>query len=406
MDDKEALELLDAHLDREPLTPEQAERLRAWISERPENADRAFRRLVLHGFLHEGAQFEALPAPVDGELRDEPNLESKLLLGELITLDGRSEPNKQRRSARPWLMALGAVVCIGVVFAWWVLRSDKVPIAATPVESPPALWVYEGFDYPPTSPPAPLGDGAKWPTSGGMQGLSGGIGWAKPWEETAAKVSIVIADVQANAWRPSDMRKFGPLAYTDAHGRVLQSTGIQLRTAAGPTSASSRELDVAAFPANLSDEQGVGRDGSVMWVSFLAQSFDGRGLGNFAYVQLGTDTAGFRLGKLAAVPSGNWSACGILDDAEMNVRWSDTPSGQAILMVARVTFKSGEEEADVWINPRLDAEPTTNSATLHLSLPDFRANQIWIRSRYTTDFDELRLGSTFRDVTPHSLNAK
>jgi hypothetical protein len=135
-------------------------------------------------------------------------------------------------------------------------------------------------------------------------------------------------------------------------------------------------------------------------MSFLAQSFDGRGLGNFSYVQLGTDEAGFRVGKLAAVPSGNWSACGILDGAEMNVRWSDTPSGQPVLIVTRITFRPGDEEADLWINPRLEVEPATNAATLHVSVPNFRWNQLSIRSRYTTDFDEIRIGGSYRDVTP------
>jgi hypothetical protein len=398
MDDKEALELLDAHLDHEILTPEQAERLRAWLLEHPEHADQAFRRIVVHGFLRDGLQRPGLPAPSGGELRDEPNLESQLLRGELITIDvgDRAHLDKKRRwLSLPWLFAMSIAICLCGVASWFVFNAMLLP--SKPADG---LWAYEGFDYPPTSPPAPLGDGNKWPTSGGMQGLSGGSGWAGPWEETAAKVSILIADVQANAWRASDMRKFGPLGYSDAQGHVLKSTGIQLRTAAGPTSATLRLLDVAAFPANLSNEDGLGRDGAVLWMSFLAQSFDGRGLGNFSYVQLGTDSAGFRVGKLAAVPSGNWSACGILDGAEMNVRWSDTPSGQPILVVTRITFRPGDEEAEVWINPRLEVEPVTIAATLHVSVPNFRWNQLSIRSRYSTDFDEIRIGGGFRDVTP------
>lgn len=398
MDDKEALELLDAHLDHEILTLEQAERLRAWLVEYPEHADQAFRRIVVHGFLREGLQYAALPASVGGELRDEPNLESQLLRGELITINVGDHTRLDKKwgwLSLPWLFALSMAICLCGVAGWFGYSALLLPSARTG-----GLWAYEGFDYSPTSPPAPLGDGNKWPTSGGMQGLSGGSGWAEPWEETAAKVSVLIADVQANAWRASDMRKFGLLAYSDAQGHVLKSTGIQLRTAAGPTSATSRLLDVSAFPANLSDQHGLGRDGAVLWISFLAQSFDGRGLGNFSYVQLGTDAAGIRVGKLAAVPSGNWSACGILDGAETNVRWSDTPSGQPVLIVTRITFRSGNEEADIWINPRLEVEPATNAATLHVSLPDFRWNQLSIRSRYTTDFDEIRIGGRFRDVTP------
>jgi hypothetical protein len=71
-----------------------------------------------------------------------------------------------------------------------------------------------------------------------------------------------------------------------------------------------------------------------------------------------------------------------------------------VLFVARITFRPGSEHADVWIDPQLDREPATETATLQLPLPDFRLQQISLSSRYTTDFDELRLGGSFRDVTP------
>jgi len=396
MDDTEALQLLDAYLDHESLSPDQAEALTTWLREHPEHADRAFRRIFLHTFLRQGLQYAPLPAPAILTVRREPNLESHYLQGEPLATDDRLGSGRRPRTiAMRWVLVLSVAFCLCGTAAWIGYRSRSSTAVA--VEG---LWAYEGFDYPPTSPPAPLGNGNLWPTSGGMQGLAGGFGWAQHWQETAPKVSVLIADVQANAWRASDMRKLRPLGYSDAQGQVLKSTGIQLRSAAGPLSATSRLLDVTAFPSAFSDEYGLGRDGAVLWISFLTQSFDGRGLGNFAYVQLGTDAAGFRLGKLAAVPSGNWSACGILDGAEMNVRWTDIPSGQPVFLVTRITFRTGGEEAEIWIDPPLNKEPSTTGATLNVSLPDFRWDQLSIKSRYTTDFDEIRIGGSFRDVAP------
>ncbi len=51
MDDTEAFELIDAHLDRQPLTDEQSDALSAWIRTDPQRADEAFFRIFLHSYL-------------------------------------------------------------------------------------------------------------------------------------------------------------------------------------------------------------------------------------------------------------------------------------------------------------------------------------------------------------------
>jgi hypothetical protein len=399
MDDNEALEMIDAHLDSETVTPDQADALSTWLRDDPDHADLAFQRIFLHTFLRQRLQYAPLPTESALTTIEEPFTEL------IVTQPGAIVVADQRRAGRKRLAfgrKTGLTFCVFVCLLTTVAGRGFQTLYSTGAAAagPAGLWAYDGFDYPPTFPPAPLGDGSKWPTTGGIQGMSGGHGWNEPWHESAPKVAILVADMHANAWRPSDMRKFGPLGYADSRGKILKSTGIQLRTAAGPLSTTVRPLDLTAFPPLVVDQRGVGCDGAVIWLSFLTQSFDGRGLGNFAFVQLGSEAAGFRLGKLASVPSGNWAASGIQDEAELNLRWSDVPSGLAVLLVARITFRPGDEEADVWINPGLESEPTTSSANLHVPLPDFRFDRITISSRYTTDFDELRLGGTFRDVTP------
>lgn len=389
MDDARALQLLDAHLDQDEVTDEQAQELAVWLKAHPEHADRAFRRICLHAFLRQRFQYESLVEPTG--LTTLPQPLELAPYEERPTLELRDQ--SRARLWWPWLGVLVVGAC--VLGLGMGLRGLLMPLL-----SPAGLWAYEGFDYPPTYPPVPMGDSTKWPTAGGIQGLAGGTGWAEPWQEAASKVSVLIGDVQANAWRDTDQRLRGPLQFQDARGDRLVTTGIQLRAAAGPSSNTIRRLSVTSFPPEVVDERGVGRDGSVVWLSFLAQSFDGRGLNNFAYVQLGTDTAGVRFGKLASVFSGNWSAAGIQDGAELNSRSSDIPSGQAVFVVARIKFRAGREQVDVWFDPPLRSEPSTSTASIQLAVPDFRFDQLSIGSRYSTDFDELRIGGTFHDVAP------
>jgi hypothetical protein len=403
MDDREALELLDAHLDDQNITQEQANALSLWLRDHPEHADRAFQRIFLHSFLRQRMQFGTLANTTAPLLPGDSGVISSGT-SNILTLDpiekvDLTEPvvSHPPRSRFPWLISAIAVCMLGVIGA------IAYPVYLEVTKPPVGLWCYEGFDYPITTPPAPLGDGNKWPTSGGMQDLNGGTGWAEPWHEDEIKVSVLIADTHLNAWRSTDMRKYGPLIYADGKGNTLQTTGIQLRTAAGPVSTSVRKLNPKDFPPAVVDEQGIGKDGTVLWISFLAQSFDGRGIVNFAYVQFGDDHSAVRLGKIASVPSGNWAACGLVDGAEMNTRWSEISSGNAVMYLVRISFKQGGTMADVWLNPKLDHEPELSTATMHVPLPSFRLNQLSISSRYTTDFDELRIGGSFRDVTPLKL---
>jgi hypothetical protein len=152
----------------------------------------------------------------------------------------------------------------------------------------------------------------------------------------------------------------------------------------------------------MKDEMGLGRDGSVIWFSFLAQSSLSTADNNrYSYLVIGSKSiAGLRVGKLGAAPSGNWTAVGLLTGAEVNLRTSSFPSGEVVLFVARIIFRPGPEDAVVWINPKLDAEPLTTDAALHLPVPDFRFGEISVHANHSTDFDEIRFGGTFRAVTP------
>jgi hypothetical protein len=397
MREQEALELIDAHLDDDCLTDQQVEELSAWLKENPRHAERAYHRLFLHTFLRRRLQAQRLPilsnrtdlvpqGPVDVA----PPTSTELLIPQspagLIPV---LKTYQQRRV----LLASGIIIAAAITWLSLMLSS------ATPLVMADA---YDGFDYPATSIPAPATDARTWPTTGGLSGLAGGAGWAEPWQESGLKVAVIVDHARELKWDPKDMRKFKPLGHADAKGNVLQSTGLQMRTAMGPRSLTSRKLDLTAFPASIRDESGLGKDGAVVWFSFLAQSFNSTAENNrFTYFQVGSrEVSGFRLGKVGAAPSGNWTAMGLLTGGQVNLRSSTVPSGEMAFMVTRLEFRPGPEDAAVWINPSLATDPRLSDATLRLSVPDFRFDRITINANYSTDIDEVRIGQSFRAVAP------
>ncbi len=401
MDDAEAFELIDAHLDRQPLTDEQSDALSAWIKADPKRADAAFYRIFLHSYLRARLQHGMLPGPTDLSVINDTSLDDPMEGHAAAFLENRprgltAEMRSRRRSRVVALMACSFVVAL-IGFLGW---SYSQGVFNRPVNT---LYAYEGFDYPATVLPKSDQKELQWPKIGGMQGLSGGSGWSGPWQETNSKVAIIVDyKKQEMIWEPNDMRKFGPLGYTDSRGNVLQSTGNELRTATSPRNITTRRFNIEGFPESMRDEQGVGRDGSVVWFSFLAQSSMSTASRNrYSYLVIGTKTvAGLRVGKLGAAPSGNWTAVGLMTGAEVNLRTSSFPSGEVVLLVTRVVFRPGPEDAVVWINPALNSEPLVSDAALRLPVPDFRFREIAIHANHSTDFDEIRFGSTFQAVAP------
>jgi len=398
MDDDKAFELIDAHLDRHTLNDDESDELTSWIKSDPARADAAFFRVFLHSYLRFRIQ-AGLPAPETSSGRSGRHL---IDVSSALRLDN-DRPVKRRRSAF-WAWGLSAValtmLVVFSVVAWqgFAHQNAVVPDLGN-------LWAYEGFDYPSTN--LPRGDRGEviWPTSGGLHGLEGGIGWSEPWRETNSKVAVVVDyERQDNPWQQNDMRKFGPLSYTDVAGNSIETSGHQARTATTPRSITARRFDFRNFPESFRDDGGIGRDGSVVWFSFLAQSSASSAVNNqYSYLVIGSkDVSGFRVGKLGAAPAGNWTAVGLLTGAEVNLKTSDIPSGQKVFIVARIEFREGSEEALIWIDPALSHPPDLKAPDLRLEIPDFRFDGIAIHANHSTDFDEIRFGSSFEAVSPHS----
>ena len=81
---------------------------------------------------------------------------------------------------------------------------------------------------------------------------------------------------------------------------------------------------------------------------------------------------------------------------------SITPVGQHLLVV-RVDFSGGNEDAWLWIDPALDSEPSTGSADAssnNVKEFSFDFVQMQLQRPNNTGLDEIRLGSTFAEVSP------
>lgn len=79
---------------------------------------------------------------------------------------------------------------------------------------------------------------------------------------------------------------------------------------------------------------------------------------------------------------------------------------QVRLLVHRIDFHTGPEEAWMWVDPPAYVDPDTSTADLHVqNITDFKFNAVNIGSGSGAKFyfDELRIGTTYQSVVPGSV---
>ncbi len=179
-----------------------------------------------------------------------------------------------------------------------------------------------------------------------------------------------------------------PLGYRDARGQTLTTVGNQYRGAFGNFNREFRTLDL---PASL------GATGTTAWFSFLAQSSNGES-SRYSRVGLtdGKGNDGVFFGKINGTPD-DWGV-------QVPTVRSNIDSENPVMFLARIDFRDAAllqaDQVSVWLNPDLTDEPTGSPDIFLESDIDLVLNTLQIHSRYSTDYDELRLGTTFADVTP------
>jgi len=255
-----------------------------------------------------------------------------------------------------------------------------------------ALLAYEGFAY---------------PTNTSIAGQNGGSLWTNAW---ASGTSQGLATNVA-----------GSLGYTDVNGRSLQTSGGSLVVGnPGGTTATTANPN-RAINGNLSGGTNtIAGPGRTNWISFLFQRLNFIPGPFFRQANLGLFEGGTERG---AVGAPNTSATNF----HLLSLWGSGPHNNAmtfqsashpitsgstyfILMKIVTDGVTSNDAAYVWFNwTNLLAEPDLSTATLTNNEVNFSAVNI-LRlqagnanasgSNAAFQADELRLGTTFADVTP------
>jgi hypothetical protein len=243
-------------------------------------------------------------------------------------------------------------------------------------------------------------------TGEGIQGLNGGVGFSTDWfKNVGTNLNSGIphgADDYApnTGWGTGVGARSAPLSYTDSFGNSLVTSGNQMRTAFGNASWDRRTL---AEP--------VGDLGSTVWVSFLTQS-NGNSTDSprFAFVELSNVGANqIWLGKVSPVITGNWGIQLPTRSAEAGGATSadfgdDYRMSAPTMYLARLDFPetaAGFTAISVWLNPASLLNEGALGTPVFQSIHSYAPiTELAIRGRFSTDFDELRIGTTFDSVTP------
>lgn len=252
----------------------------------------------------------------------------------------------------------------------------------------PRLIAYEGFDYP------------AGPISG--KGTSAD-GWAGAWS---------TVDTGGSPGDASDFRVVeSGLSYTDGRGRPLVTRGNRMQPSHGRYGNAVRSIDLT--PGSHAERAGVidpatgrfGKDGTSVWLSFLASGPATDLADDWVGVSLydgsnAQDTERLFFGK--PIGDTNW---GVMENRGRKLL-SDVPASQRVLFVVRLDFTPGSDGLSLWLNPALAVQPNAADAKLTLTLSDLRFDRLRIAGSSRYAVDEVRLGASYRDVTPAAAHGE
>jgi hypothetical protein len=201
---------------------------------------------------------------------------------------------------------------------------------------------------------------------------SGGSGWANAWYQDGNSVVVGTAG----------------LAFTDSQGNILNVSGLCADTKSAATSRSLRVFSGSAL--------------NNVWISFLYQlpasnsKFEGVSfyMGTQGVFSVNnpsnTTTAGIYL-------TNNWTG-----GAANTQRGVFATTHLVVLKLTKAGGASGADRVEAFIDPLLSGAPTTANATVDGSNFDFDRVRLAGQDGSSLLVDELRVGNTFSDVTPHT----
>lgn len=228
-------------------------------------------------------------------------------------------------------------------FAWTV----AIFVAAAPTLVRADVIAYEGFAY----------------SAGSLDGDNGGTGWANAWSASSSGSASV-----------------------SAAGLTYASGGKSLVTSGGSVSLPGDHYGGFRSPAS------VPTSGS-MYISFLA---DRTGDGESNYLGLSLFSGGAEQAIFGAMNGEtHW---GIEQNTTgATYMTTETVGATPTLLVARIDFGASDDTVSLYVNPSLTAEPSTPSVSATFNT--FSWDRIRIQSRVAGNVDEIRIGTTYADVT-------
>ena len=207
---------------------------------------------------------------------------------------------------------------------------------------------YDGFDYP----------------VGPLNGNGGGTGdWKDNWQGDS-EIEVVT----------------GSYTYTDSKGNILDVLGNHIETSVDVGSAKK-------ITRSLNDK--LGEVDETVWLSAL---IDGTATNKIHNLSLGVGLYIGQGGKNTG--STTW----MLSDQDGVVQDTGSSSDGVTLLLLRVDFSStGDETAWLWLDPDLDAEPSTASADASGTIKSFEADflQMQLEIPSSAGIDEVQFGYLF-----------
>lgn len=243
------------------------------------------------------------------------------------------------------------------------------------------LIVYEGFDY---------------SSSLTVDGLNGGSPSGAPgWDSNA------WSDVYSGAAQTFDTTGSG-LSYSDGFGNDLVTSGVAViedeqNNAATNASSIRRTYDTTGT--------GLGTTGTDAWISYLVD-INGSGSHSFQWGSTSgslTQLQVYRINGGSSTNTWRLHIGGSTDDLLDTDSNYVTASGQFMILI-NVDYSDGVDPTSVWINPNISSEVALGTPDLFLNTNNVSANNTvtFSAGNFPTSvtYDELRIGTTFRDVAP------
>jgi hypothetical protein len=213
-------------------------------------------------------------------------------------------------------------------------------------------------------------------SAGDLTGSNGGSGWSGAWTDSGNPVVVTATG----------------LAYTDSFGNVLHASGSALNTADGGATTTISAREVTDRNAETWISMQIQQENNTN--SFIGVSFYDQGLAQ-ADARFAIEHA---TGKdLRLVRRGG----GTVNGAAYS-----TTIGTTVFAVIHLVPDGGSDgtldRLDVYFDPRLDELPSSPFASLDIDGLQFDRVRIAGQNGRSALVDELRIGESYADVTPHA----